>query len=65
MNASFAWMIGDRSHDVVAALACGVTPVGVMWGFGSETELRDAGAARIVHAPEEVAPLILDPRGAV
>ncbi len=54
-----SWMVGDRSHDVVAALACGITPVGVTWGFGSEAELRDAGALEILRLPSELKPLIV------
>ncbi len=48
-------MIGDRKHDVVGARAsaCRRT-IGVTWGFGSEAELRDAGAHAICHAPHEI-----------
>jgi len=52
------WMVGDRSHDVVAALACGMTAVGVTWGFGSETELRNAGASQVLRLPSELKPLV-------
>ena len=55
-----AWMIGDRSHDIVAAHACGVTAVGATWGFGSEAELRDAGADIVVRAPAELVPALFD-----
>jgi len=48
-------LVGDRSHDVVAALANGIACVGVLWGIGDETELRAAGAARIVRTPPELA----------
>jgi phosphoglycolate phosphatase len=37
-------MIGDRKHDVLAAHAAGMKSVGVTYGFGSESELRGAGA---------------------
>ena len=46
---SQAFMVGDRYHDIEAAIACGVTPIGVTWGFGSEDELRTAGAVAIAH----------------
>lgn len=49
-----AVMIGDRSHDIVAALANGVAPVGVSWGYGSESELRAAGARTIFDRPETI-----------
>lgn len=39
-----AVMVGDRRHDVQGAAACGVDCVGVLYGYGSEEELRTAGA---------------------
>jgi phosphoglycolate phosphatase-like HAD superfamily hydrolase len=38
---------------VTAAISCGVTPVAVSWGYGSEQELR-ATAARLIDTPEEL-----------
>jgi phosphoglycolate phosphatase len=46
-------MVGDRHSDVTAAISCGVTPVAVSWGYGSEQELR-ATAARLIDTPEEL-----------
>ncbi len=43
-------MIGDRSHDVVGARTNGMTAIGVLYGYGSEAELRDAGAHHICAA---------------
>jgi phosphoglycolate phosphatase len=45
-----AIMIGDRSHDVVGARTNGMTAIGVLYGYGSEAELRDAGAHHICAA---------------
>jgi phosphoglycolate phosphatase len=45
-----AIMIGDRSHDVVGAKTNGMTAIGVLYGYGSEAELRDAGAHHICAA---------------
>jgi len=42
-----AIMIGDRSHDVVGARRNGMTAIGVLYGYGSENELRGAGAHHI------------------
>jgi phosphoglycolate phosphatase len=42
-----AVMIGDRSHDVVGAKRNGMTAIGVLYGYGSEDELREAGAHHI------------------
>jgi phosphoglycolate phosphatase len=49
-----AVMIGDRAADVVAAKANGVQSVGVLWGYGSEQELRDAGADVLCSSPWEL-----------
>jgi phosphoglycolate phosphatase len=48
-------MIGDRAHDIVAALANGVNAIGVLWGYGSREELVDAGAAALCERPSELA----------
>lgn len=49
-----AVMVGDRSHDVIGALANEITPIGVLWGYGSEAELRDAGAKGLLRAPADL-----------
>ncbi|WP_298874928.1 HAD family hydrolase [uncultured Bradyrhizobium sp.] len=49
-----AVMIGDRSHDVVGARTNGMTAIGVLYGYGSEAELRDAGAHHICAAHPEL-----------
>ena len=43
-------MIGDRSHDIVGGRANGVRTIGVLWGFGSEDELRMAKAEFVVDS---------------
>ena len=43
-------MVGDRSHDMLAACHTGAAPLGAGWGYGSEQELRDAGALHIARA---------------
>jgi phosphoglycolate phosphatase len=47
-------MIGDTRNDVVAAKANGIRAVGVLWGYGTERELVDAGAEAVCGTPEEV-----------
>ena len=54
LGAGRAPLVGDRMHDVEAALGNGIECVGVLWGIGDEAELRTAGAARIVAVPEEL-----------
>jgi phosphoglycolate phosphatase len=39
-----AIMIGDRKHDIHAARRNGLRSIGVLYGFGDEGELREAGA---------------------
>jgi len=46
-----AMMIGDRSHDMVGARNNGMTAVGVLYGYGSEAELVDAGAHHVCATP--------------
>jgi phosphoglycolate phosphatase len=49
-----AIMIGDRSHDVIGARRNGMRAIGVLYGYGSEDELRTAGAHRICAAHPEL-----------
>lgn len=49
-----AVMIGDRSHDVIGARTNGMTAIGVLYGYGSEAELWDAGAHHICAAHPDV-----------
>lgn len=46
-----AWMIGDRHMDIHGARHHGMASVGVLWGFGGEGELREAGATRLAGDP--------------
>ncbi len=48
-------MIGDRDNDVLGARHHGMDCVGAMWGFGSEEELKAAGAAYLCPTPLDVA----------
>ena len=47
-------MIGDRQDDALGAARNGVSCLGALWGFGSEQELRDAGADRCFRTPQEL-----------
>jgi phosphoglycolate phosphatase len=49
-----AWMVGDRRHDVEAALDLGLTPAGALWGYGSRDELEGAGARWLVERPGDL-----------
>ncbi|CAN7651619.1 HAD hydrolase-like protein [Phenylobacterium sp. LjRoot225] len=47
-------MVGDREHDVRAAMRHGIPTVGVLWGYGTEAELAAAGAALTIREPCEL-----------
>ncbi|EEK73494.1 Phosphoglycolate phosphatase [Bacillus mycoides] len=47
-------MIGDREHDVIGANSNGIASIGVLYGYGNEIELGDAGAIHIVKDVEEL-----------
>ena len=53
-----AIMIGDRKHDILGARAVGLKSVGVLYGYGSEEELKGAGADYIISVPTELVSLI-------
>jgi phosphoglycolate phosphatase len=50
LDSARTWMIGDRAHDVRGGRANGTHTAGVLWGYGSEQELAEAGADVIVDA---------------
>jgi phosphoglycolate phosphatase len=52
-------MVGDRKHDVLAACATGMAPVGVLWGYGDREELLVAGAQSLVVQPAGLPDAIL------
>ncbi|MDO5754807.1 MAG: HAD family hydrolase [Tissierellia bacterium] len=53
-------MIGDRSHDIYGAKKNHLSSIGVLYGYGSQKELEEAGADRIVHTVEELEKLLLE-----
>ncbi len=53
-SAEDAWMIGDRHMDIDGARHHGIGSVGVLWGFGGEAELRDAGATHLARRPDDL-----------
>jgi phosphoglycolate phosphatase len=54
-------MVGDRDYDIAAALRHRVTPIGVLWGFGSRDELVSSGAAAVVSHAYELLTLSVSP----
>ena len=47
-------MVGDRRPDIEAAIVHSLIPVGALWGYGSRSELADAGAARLLESPHDL-----------
>jgi phosphoglycolate phosphatase len=59
---SEAIMVGDRSHDMVGARYNAMRAIGVLYGYGSEAELTEAGAQALCGTPEELTG-VLSPAG--
>ena len=51
-------MIGDRKYDVIGAKTFGIQSVGVLYGYGSEQELQEAGADYICKTVAKLAELL-------
>lgn len=51
-------MVGDRMHDVAGAKLNGLKSLGVLYGFGSEEELKTAGADFIAKTPQDLLKII-------
>ena len=47
-------MVGDRIFDIRGAKEAGMDSVGVLYGYGPEEELRNAGADMLVRDTEEL-----------
>ncbi|WP_332683916.1 HAD-IA family hydrolase [Bosea sp. (in: a-proteobacteria)] len=55
-------MAGDSNFDMEMAVAAGVLPVAVSWGFQSVAALKAAGAAHVIEDCAALLPLIGNPR---
>jgi phosphoglycolate phosphatase len=51
-------LVGDTTYDVAMAVAAGVRPVGVAWGYHPEDALRHAGAKDLLGRFDEVLDLV-------
>ena len=47
-------MVGDRMHDVLGARENGIRTIGVLYGYSSESELQNAGAAYVARSITEL-----------
>lgn len=46
--------VGDTAIDIATAVAAGMIPIGVLWGFRGREELVAAGASRLLKHPREL-----------
>lgn len=53
-DAGAAVMVGDTAYDVIGARALGIDTIGVTWGFGSGSEMLEAGAVKLVDTMEQL-----------
>ncbi len=51
-------MVGDRKHDILGARAQGMASMGVLFGYGSLSELKEAGADLIADTVEDIGRLL-------
>ncbi|MDR6672615.1 HAD-IA family hydrolase [Xanthomonas sp. 1678] len=51
-------MIGDRRMDIEGANHHSMRSIGVLWGFGDEAELRQAGASALAQVPGQLLALV-------
>ncbi|WP_026673236.1 HAD family hydrolase [Alkalihalobacterium bogoriense] len=47
-------MVGDRKHDIIGAHQCGIDSLGVLYGYGTEEELRGVEPTYIARNIEEI-----------
>ncbi|MBR1693666.1 MAG: methylated-DNA--[Lachnospiraceae bacterium] len=47
-------MIGDREYDILGAGKFGMDSIGVLFGYGSEEELRKAGATHLAQTETDI-----------
>jgi phosphoglycolate phosphatase len=48
--------LGDTNTDMKTAVAAGMFPVGALWGFRPEKELRESGASEVILYPTALIP---------
>ena len=49
-----AVMIGDRKHDMIGAKENGLDSIGVLYGYGTYDELKNAGATMLAAEPADI-----------
>lgn len=51
-------MVGDTAYDVIGAAAHSIPCIGVSWGYGTQEDMKNAGAVAIAQTPEEVIQIV-------
>jgi phosphoglycolate phosphatase len=59
-DASTSVMVGDREHDIIGATNNNIAAIGVLYGYGTENELTQAGAQHLIAKPEDLGSLLLE-----
>ena len=57
-DVSHCIMVGDRMYDIIGANTNKMDSIGVLFGYGEESELNQAGASYIVKSVEELGSLL-------
>lgn len=52
-------MVGDTKFDVIGAKAHGIPCVGVSWGYGTVSEMRESGAVAIADTMQQLQDILL------
>ncbi len=52
-------MVGDRKYDIIGACAHNIDSIAVTYGYGSVTELTEAGPTALVHSVSELSKYLL------
>ena len=55
-----AVMIGDTYFDTRGAVACGVDFIGVLYGYGVQKSMEEAGARSFAETPADLIPMLLN-----
>ncbi|MBO9593141.1 MAG: HAD hydrolase-like protein [Niabella sp.] len=53
-------MVGDRKYDIIGARSNNVRGAGVLYGYGTEAELLEHGADRLLRTVEDLARFLLN-----
>jgi len=52
-------LVGDRVYDAEGAVACGIDSIGVLYGHGSEEEIRASGFTYIASTVSDISKILL------